>query len=137
MKIVKGYKNFNENVQEENENIQEYENLKSDVETWLSDNEFDYEVELDIDEPSLRVDIKKNSPGFSSEDLDAHYSSAAFRSKGEGHSKGGLLGDYTLLEEAYDQLAVVQSISNSIQEFGLSENRIYFVGEYIIYEFSI
>jgi hypothetical protein len=145
MKTIKNYKKFNENVQDEDqdenedvqdENVQHYENVKSEVEEWLTDNGFDYNIELDINAPCIIVNIKKTSNGFSSEDLDAHYSGAILRPKNSGIAKGGLLGDYTLLEEAYDQLAVVQSISNSIEDFGLRENRIYFLGEYIVYDFS-
>ncbi len=51
-------------------NVQHYENVKSEVEEWLTDNGFNYNIELDINAPCIIVNIKKTSNGVSSEDLD-------------------------------------------------------------------
>jgi hypothetical protein len=104
-----------------------------EVQEFLSEHELDGSVTFDSG-PSVIVYLNKSNKCFSSEKLDSFNSSTIFVSA-DGMATH-FMSNYTTLNDMALQLDMIQAMSDSIcSQVGLCENRIYLLGDNIVFEF--
>jgi hypothetical protein len=118
----------------DNEMKEACEEIHQNVKNYLSENNLVAETELIVEGPELRIFLEKTNECFSSKYLDIHYSSHVWREQDAGQNAGGFMGDWTLIEEAYDQLGIINAIAEALTDFNLSVQRTYLHGKFIVFD---
>lgn len=130
---MKHIKKFESQENEFDENKSE---ILDNIKQFITDSHLDAELD-EVDEYSYRLVIKKSNSCFNSEEMKNQFSSDMMSGVGDGYAKAGFMSDYTTIEDMYGQIRVIESISNSLEDFGIRTDRIYLGGDNIFIEFNL
>lgn len=138
MKTLKNFKNFDLNEGKKEKKYEKgYKEIKKSIEDFMKEGKLKGNVILEVEGPSIIIELRRNNKCFNSDAMDKQFSNDLGRPKTDGLNKKGFMGDYTLLEEMEDQIRVLSSIINSVEDLGANYNRCYIAGENIVFEFFL
>lgn len=131
---LKKFENFENDDVSDEEVIEDFDetdkiyDTKTQIENFLGENELEYDVLVDEEHGEIVVELEKSDECFNSENLET---------ASKGKNVTGFMGNFSTLEEMYEQLGYIEFIIENIVEMGLTFNRCYLEDNSIYLDFFI